>query len=174
VKKNNIDMAVLGSVVERGHGDPAVFRMHKRIEGTWSFAEGTPAFTTTVAHGTRTTELAVDIAPGFGGAGLAPDPLQFMLAGLGACYAATVVTVAAMEGVELTELRVVAEQDVDVSRVYEMGDGPLMEQISVTVKIGGDVDDDTLARWQQAAREKCPFVFTIINPVPLLTRVERL
>jgi uncharacterized OsmC-like protein len=174
MKRNNLDVAVLGSVVERGQNDPAVFRMHKRIEGTWSFAEGTPAFTTTVAHGTRTTELAVDIAPGFGGAGLAPDPLQYMLAGLGACYAATVVTVAAMEGVELLELRVVAEQDVDVSRVYDMGDAPLMEQISVTVKIGGEIDDETLARWQQDAREKCPFAFTIINPVPLLTRVERL
>ncbi|HEY5434054.1 MAG TPA: OsmC family protein [Candidatus Limnocylindrales bacterium] len=174
MKQNNIDMAVLGSVVERGQTDPRVFRMHKRIEGTWSFAEGTPAFTTTVAHGARTTEIAVDIAPGFGGAGLAPDPLQYMLAGLGACYAATVVTIAAMEGVELLELRVVAEQDVDVSRVYDMGDAPLMEQISVTVKIGGEIDDEALTRWQQAAREKCPFAFTIINPVPLLTRVERL
>ena len=174
MKKNNIDMAVLANVMERGQTDPGVFRMHKRVEGIWSFAEGTPAFTTTVAHGTRTTELAVDIAPGFGGSGLAPDPLQYMLAGLGACYAATVVTVAAMDGAELTELRVVAEQDVDVSRVYGMGDGPLMEQVSVTVKIGADVDDDTLARWQQAAREKCPFAFTIINPVPLKTRVERL
>ena len=174
MKLNNIDMAVLMNVMDRGQTDPGVFRMHKRVEGTWSFAEGTPAFTTTVTHGSRTTELAVDIAPGFGGSGLAPDPLQYMLAGLGACYAATVVTVAAMEGVELTELRVVAEQDVNVSRVYGMGDGPLMEQVSVTVKIGADVDDDTLARWQQAAREKCPFAFTIINPVPLKTRVERL
>ncbi len=174
MKRNNLDLSVIGGALERARQDPSVLKMHKRVEGTWSFAEGTPAFTTTVAHGARTTELAVDIAPGFGGSGLAPDPLQYMLAGLGACYAATVVTVAAMEGVELTELRVVAEQDVDVSRVYEMGDGPLMEQISVTVKVGGDVEDETLARWEQAAREKCPFAFTIINAVPLHTRVERL
>jgi uncharacterized OsmC-like protein len=174
VKKNNIDMAVLGGVVERSRTDPGVFRMHKRIEGTWSFAEGKPAFTTTVTHGDRTTQLAIDIAPGFGGAGLAPDPLQFMLSGIGACYAATVVTVAAMEGAELTELRVVAEQDVDVSQVYDMGDAPLMEQISVTVRVGGDFDVATLARWEQAAREKCPFAFTVINPIPLHTRVERI
>jgi uncharacterized OsmC-like protein len=78
-----------------------------------------------------------------------------------------------MEGVDLTELTVVAEQDVDVARVYEMGDGPLMEQITVTVKVATDVDDATLARWQQAARDKCPFAFTIINAVPLHTLVER-
>jgi uncharacterized OsmC-like protein len=142
--------------------------------GQHGHAEGTPAFTAVVAHGDRTTELAVDVAPGFGGSGLAPDPLQYMLSGLGACYAATVVTVAAMEGMDVTELRVVAKQDVDVSRVYDMGDGPLMEQISVTVKVAGDIDDATLDRWERAAREKCPFAFTIINPVPLHTRVERL
>lgn len=174
MKRNNLDLSVIGGTLERALQDPAVLRMHKRVEGTWSFVEDTPAFTATVTHGVRTTELAVDIAPGFGGSGLAPDPLQYMLAGLGACYAATVVTVAAMEGADLTELRVVAEQDVDVSRVYEMGDGPLMEQVSVTVVVGGTFADETLARWEQAAREKCPFAFTIINAVPLHTRVERL
>lgn len=174
MKMNNLDLGVLAGVLERGQSDPTAFKMHKRVEGTWSFAEGTPAYTASMTHGDRATELSVDIAPGFGGGGLAPDPLQYLLTGLGACYAATVVTVASMEGVELTELTVVAEQDVDVARVYEMGDGPLMEQITVAVKVATDVDDATLARWQQAARDKCPFAFTIINAVPLTTVVERL
>ena len=174
MKMNNLDLGVLAGVLERGQSDPTAFKMHKRVEGTWSFAEGTPAYTASMTHGDRTTELSVDIAPGFGGGGLAPDPLQYLLTGLGACYAATVVTFASMEGVELTELAVVAEQDVDVARVYEMGDGPLMEQITVIVKVATDVDDATLARWQQAARDKCPFAFTIINAVPLTTVVERL
>jgi uncharacterized OsmC-like protein len=173
MKKNNLDLAVLAGVVERGQSDPGVFRMHKRVEGTWSFAEGTPAYSASISHGDRQTSLSVDVAPGFGGSGLAPDPLQYMLTGLGACFAATVVTVAAMEGVDLSELSVVAEQDVDVARVYDMGDGPLMEQITVTVTVGTDVSDDTLARWQQAAREKCPFAFTVINAVPLHTGVQR-
>lgn len=173
MKRNNLDLSVLAGVMERGQSDASVFKMHKRVEGAWSFAEGTPAYTASMAHGDRISELSVDIAPGFGGGGVAPDPLQYLLTGLGACYAATVVTVASMEGVDLTELTVVAEQDVDVARVYEMGDGPVMEQITVTVKVDTDVDDKTLARWQQAARDKCPFAFTIINPVPLTTVVER-
>lgn len=37
-----------------------------------------------------------------------------------------------------------------------------------------NVDDATLSRWQQAAREKCPFAFSIIHAVPLESRVERL
>jgi len=173
MRKNNLDLEVLAGVVERGRSDPGVFKMHKRVAGTWSFAEGAPAYTASMAHGERTTSLSVDVAPGFGGAGLAPDPLQYMLTGLGACYAATVVTVAALEGVDLTELSVVAEQDVDVARVYDLGDGPLIEQITVTVTVGTDVSDDTLERWQQAAREKCPFAFTVINAIPLHTVVQR-
>ncbi|MGM0385935.1 MAG: OsmC family protein [Actinomycetota bacterium] len=173
MRKNNLDLAVLAGVMERGQSDPGVFRMHKSVTGTWSFVEGTPAYTATLAHGEGSTEVRVDVAPGFGGSGLAPDPLQYLLAGLGACYAATVVTMAAMEGAELSSLSVTAEQDVNVAAVYDMGQAPLMEQITVTVVVTTDADDDALARWQQAAREKCPFAYTVISPVPLHTLVQR-
>ncbi len=173
MRKNNLDLGVMAGVVERGRSDPGVFTMHKRVAGTWSFVEGTPAYTASMAHGEMTSVLSVDVAPGFGGSGLAPDPLQYLLTGLGACYAATVVTVAALEGVDLSALSVVAEQDVDVARVYDLGDGPLIEQITVTVTVATDVDDQTLARWQQTAREKCPFAFTVINAIPLNTVVQR-
>ena len=132
-----------------------------------------PAFTATVAHGTQTSTLHVDIAPGFGGAGLAPDPLQYMLLGLGSCYAATVVTIAALEGIEISDLQVIAESHADMSRVYDIADNPLMERVSVIVKVTADVDDDTLSRWQQAARDKCPFAYTVMNAVPLETHIER-
>ncbi|SDC05147.1 hypothetical protein GA0111570_11616 [Raineyella antarctica] len=48
-----------------------------------------------------------------------------------------------------------------------------MEQISVSVQVAADVDDATLARWQDAARAKCPFVYTVVNPITLTTTVER-
>lgn len=173
MKLNNLDLDVLADVMDRGSADASVFRMHKRLEGRWSFAAGEPAFTATVQHGTSTTDLHVDVAPGFGGQGLAPDPLQYMLAGLGACYAATLVTIAATEGVNVDAVTVVADQDVNVAAVYDAGDAPLMEQISVTVQVTADVDDATLTRWEHAARTKCPFAYTVVNPITLTTTVER-
>lgn len=174
MKLNNLNLDVLTDVVARGQSDPSVFRLHKRVEGSWNFTEGTPAFTTSVAHGGSSTRLSVDVAPGFGGAGLAPDPLQYLLTGLAACYSATLVTVAAQEGVTITELSVVAEQDVNVAVVYDMGDAPLMEGITVVVRVTADVDDATLARWQETARNTCPFAYTITHPIPLTTSVERI
>ena len=174
MKRNNIDLSVLGGILQRAKSDPAVLKLQKRVEGTWSFAEGAPAFSATMAHGDRKSVLHADVAPPFGGAGLAPDPLQYMLFGLGACYAATLVTVASMEGIDIAEVKVVAENRVDVSHVFGIAEKPLMEQVSVTVKVKASVDDATLGRWQQAAREKCPFAFTIANAIPLETKVERL
>ncbi|MHA6522882.1 OsmC family protein [Tessaracoccus sp. G1721] len=173
MRLNNLDLDVLGGVMERGRTDTSVFRLHKRVEGRWSFTAGEPAYTASVSHGKDTTDLHVDIAPGFGGQGLAPDPLQYLLAGLGACYASTMVTIAATEGVELNAVSVVAEQDVNVAAVYDSGDAPLMEQITVAVHVSADIDDATLARWQDAARANCPFVYTILHPIPLTTTVER-
>ena len=170
---NNLNLDVLGDVLERGRTDASAFRLHKRVEGRWSFTPGEPAFTASVPHGGASTDLHVDIAPGFGGQGLAPDPLQYLLTGLAACYASTLVTIAATEGIALASLTVVAEQDVNVAAVYDAGDAPLMEQVSVTVQVVADVDDATLARWQDAARAKCPFAYTIVNPIPLTTTVER-
>ena len=173
MKSNNIDLTVLAGVLERGQQDPAALKMVKRVEGTWNFAQGAPAFTATVAHGTQTSTLHVDIAPGFGGDGLAPDPLQYMLLGLGSCYAATVVTIAALESIEISDLQVIAESHADMSHVYDIADNPLVERVSVILKVTADVDDDTLSRWQQAARDKCPFAYTVMNAVPLETHIER-
>jgi uncharacterized OsmC-like protein len=171
---NNLNVAALSTMLERAKADPAVLKLRKRIEGDWSFREGTPAFSAKVTHGTHESVLHADIAPPFGGAGLAPDPLQYLAFGLGACYAATVVTVATLEGATVTALRVVAENHADVSHVFGLAERPLMEQVTVTVRVSADVDDATLARWQLLAREKCPFAFTVANAIPLETRVERL
>ncbi len=173
MRRNNVDLAAIGALVERTRADPGAARLRKRVEGVWNPREGSPQFTATVAHGDRATSLQADMAVPFGGAGLAPDPLQYMLFGLAACYTATLVMIASMEGVELGAVRTVAENAVDGARSLGIGDRPLVERVSVRVTVDAPVDDARLARWAQAAREGCPFAFTIASAVPLDTRVER-
>jgi uncharacterized OsmC-like protein len=173
MKLNNVNLATLGALASRAQTEPAAVRMQKRVAGAWSANEGTPQFSATIAHGTAETVLRADMAPPFGGGGLAPDPLQYMLFGLAACYTATVVMLASMEGVTLADVKAVAENAADAGRIFGLGDRPLVERVSVRVTVRADVDDATLARWTLAAREKCPFAFTVANAVPLETRVER-
>jgi uncharacterized OsmC-like protein len=173
MKKNNVNLAAVGALAERAKTDPAAAKLKKRVEGSWSFRDGSPQFAATVAHGDGSSVLRADMAVPFGGSGLAPDPVQYLLFGLAACYTATLVMIAAMEGVALEDVKTAAEGDLDVSRVFGLGERPLMERVSVRVSVKGAVDDAMLARWTQAAREKCPFAFTVAHAVPLETRVER-
>ena len=173
MKRNNVNLAAVGALVERAKMDPGAAKLQKRVEGAWNFRDGAPQFIATVAHGDSRSTLLADMAVPFGGAGLAPDPLQYMLFGLAACYTATLVMVASMEGVDLGDVKAVAENAVDVSNVFGLGERPLMERVSVRVTVNAAVDDARLARWAQAARESCPFAFTVANAIPLETRVER-
>ena len=36
MKLNNVDMTAVGALAERAKQDPAVLRMQKRVEGSWS------------------------------------------------------------------------------------------------------------------------------------------
>lgn len=170
---NNVNLATVGALMERAKADPSAVRMQKRVEGTWSSVDGTPQFSATVVHADRKSTLTADMAPPFGGGGLAPDPLQYMLFGLAACYTATVVMLASMEGVDLGEVKTVAENSVDASHVFGLGNKPLVERVAVRVIVGAPVDAERLARWNQAAREKCPFAYTVAHAIPLETTVER-
>jgi uncharacterized OsmC-like protein len=173
MKKNNVNLAAVGALAERAKTDRTAAKLRKRVEGSWSFRDGSPQFSASVAHGNGASTLHADMAVPFGGAGLAPDPLQYMLFGLAACYTATLVMIASMEGVDLGEVKTVAENAVDASRVFGLGERPLVEHVSVRVTVNAAVDEATLSRWAQAAREGCPFAFTVANAVPLETRVER-
>jgi uncharacterized OsmC-like protein len=173
MKRNNVNLAAVGALVERARAEPGAVRLQKRVEGSWSHANGTPQFHASIVHGDGSSMLRADMAPAFGGGGLAPDPLQYLLFGLAACYTATLVMIASMEGVDLGEVKTVAENSVNVSRTLGLGDKPLVERVSVHVTVSAPVDEAHLAGWARAAREGCPFAFTVANAVPLETTVER-
>jgi hypothetical protein len=65
MKKNNIDLSVLGDMLQRANTEPSVLKLHKRVEGAWSFAGGAPAFSATLAHGDRKSVLEADVARPF-------------------------------------------------------------------------------------------------------------
>ncbi len=173
MKKNNVDLGSIGAMLERLKAEPAAAILQKRVAGAWSAGEGAPQFSATIAHAAGETTLRADMAPAFGGAGLAPDPVQYMMFGLAACYTATVVMLATMEGAELAGVRAVAEGVVDAAPTFDLGGGPLVPRVAVRVELETSADDAALARWAAAARAKCPFAFTIANAVPLETRVVR-
>ncbi len=178
MKRNNKDLAAVGALAERVKMDPNPAKLQKRVEGGWSFREGSPQFTATVAHGGGASLLQADMAVPFGGAGLAPDPLQYMLFALAACYSATRVMIASMEGVDLGDVKAVAENAVDATRALglgerPLGERPLVERVSVRVTVNSRRGRRQARALGAGRARELPFAFTVANAVPLETRIER-
>jgi uncharacterized OsmC-like protein len=173
MKINNVNVEAMGAFAEQVKADPSQAKKQKRVEGSWSFEEGKPQFVATMAHAKGEHTVEADFAPFMGGAGLAPDPIQYCLYGLAACYAGTFVGLAASEGVKLRALRVIAENRVDLSRSMGLSDNPVVEQVSLTLKVDSDAEPAVLAKLERLAKERCPGVYCLTNPIPLETRLER-
>ncbi len=173
MKPNNINLPGMMAFVEQATSDPNVLKKQKRVEGIWDFQEGHPQFKATLAYPSGERTLEADLAPFMGGAGLAPDPIQYCLYGLAACFAGTFMSLAAAEGVVLRSLRVVAENQVDLTRPMGLGDKPVVERTSITLIADADADDAKLALLKGLTRERCPGVYCLTNPIPLDTKVTR-
>ncbi|MFH2006665.1 MAG: OsmC family protein [bacterium] len=173
MKINNVNVEAMGRFMEQVKADPSLAKKQKRVEGHWSFEQGRPQFTATLAHAKGEHAVESDFAPFMGGEGLAPDPIQYCLYGLAACFGGTFVGLAAAEGVELRAVRVVAENRVDLSRSMGLSDNPVVEQVSLELHVESDADQEKLAELQSLARERCPGVYCLTNPIPLETSVHR-
>jgi len=167
MKVNNVNVQAVGAFVEQVKANPALARKQKKVEGEWVLENGQPQFKAVMAHAKGERTVEADFAPFMGGEGLAPDPIQYCLYGLAACYAATFAGLAAAQGVELKRLKVVAENLVNLSRSLGLSDDPVVEQVSLSLQVESDADKVKLAELERLARERCPGVYCLSNPIPI-------
>jgi uncharacterized OsmC-like protein len=167
MKINNVNIEAAGKFVEQAKADSSVTKKSKRVQGSWDFTDGQPQFSATLSHETGTTTLRADFAPFMGGAGLAPDPIQYCLYGLAACYAGTFVGLAASQGVVLRSLSVIAENRMDLSRSLGLSDAPVVEKVKLALEVDTDAGEEQLAELERLAQERCPGVYCLSNPIPI-------
>lgn len=168
---NNVNIVAMQESVEAMKKDPTQAKKVKQVGGQWVFQEGAPQFRAEVEFPKGKEVLQADFPPFLGGGGLKPDPIQYCLYGLAACFAGIFAAMAAMEGVDLKKLSVVAESKLDFSRVFGLTDNPPVEGIELTVTVSSDATPEKIQEIDRLARERCPGVYCITNPIPLKTRL---
>jgi len=174
MKINNVNVQAVGAFVEQVKANPALARKQKKVEGEWGLVNGQPQFKAVLAYAKGERTVEADFAPFMGGEGLAPDPIQYCLYGLAACYAATFAGLAAAQGVELKRLKVVAENQVNLSRSLGLSDDPVVEKVKLTLQIESDAPPNVLEELETLAKSNCPGVYCLTNPIPLESTLERL
>ncbi|MBI2233250.1 MAG: OsmC family protein [Candidatus Aenigmarchaeota archaeon] len=162
MKLNNVDMNKAGAFLEEVKADRNKAIKIKRVEGEWNFSG--VQFAATLEHATGKTIVEADGPPIMGGSGLKPDPVQYCLFGLAACFAQTFASIAAEKGIELKRLKVSAENKVNLSRSLGIGDEPIVENVKLFVTASGSGD---LKEVEQLAKDRCPGVYCLTNPIKL-------
>lgn len=168
-KKNNVDVEILEKTVVEFRKDPAKRRKTQRVEGRWNFQNGMPQFNATLSFEGGTLTLEADQPTAQGGAGLKPGPVSYCLYGLASCFTATFASVAAMEGVELKELKVVVEADVNFSKVFGLSEDPIIEKVRINLAVKSDAPEAEIRRLENLAAQRCPAVFCMTNVIPFET-----
>lgn len=168
---NHINLEAAGKFLEEAKRDGNVAKKSKKVEGEWVFEEGQAQFRATLAYPKGERVVESDFAPFLGGLGLAPDPIQYCLYGLAACYAGTFVSIAAMKGVTLNSVKVAAENNVDLSRTLGLSRNPIVERVELTLTVETDAPRNQLEEIENLAHDRCPGVYCTVNSIPLRTRL---
>ncbi|MBI2972117.1 MAG: OsmC family protein [Candidatus Aenigmarchaeota archaeon] len=162
MKLNNIDMDKAGVFLEEVKADKSKAIKTKRVEGEWNFSGA--QFTAILDHASGKTIAEADGPPFMGGSGVKPDPIQYCLFGLAACYAQTFASIAAEKGVELKQLKVSVENKVNLSKSLGLGDEPIVENVRLSVTASGNGDMNEV---EMLATERCPGVYCLTTPIKL-------
>ncbi len=170
-KLNNVNVERLGQFLEEARRDPSKLRKVNQLEGEWNLNSG-PQFSAVLTFEQGKMTVEADQATAQGGSGSKPGPVQYCLYGLLCCYAATYATVAAMEGVPLRRLTVRAENRIDFSRMFGLGDAPPVDKISVTLRVEADAPEKRLRELEEMAKKRCPAVYCLTQPIALETHLE--
>ncbi len=164
---NNINLEEMKSFVEEVKQDLAKSKRTKKVECSWNFDERKPQMGSKLQHPKGETTLQSDLAPFMGGTGSAPDPIQYCLFGLAACFAGTFMSTATTMGIRIESLKVSAENSLDFSKTIGLTKNPITEKVKIVTEVKSDANKEQLKDLERLTRERCPGVYCLINPIPL-------
>jgi len=168
---NRINLEAIQKFIEEANKDPQLFIKTKKVVGEWNLQEGKAQFSAELEYAKGKTILEADLAPFMGGEGLKPDPIQYCLFGIASCYAGTFATIATKEGVLINSMKVSAENQIDLSTPMGVSNNPIVKSIKITVEIKSNASEEKLKEIQKEAMEKCPGVYCVSNPIPVIAEV---
>jgi len=163
---NNVNVQEMERFVSTIREDPAEAKKEKRVAGSWVFEQGKPQFVSTLEYAKGNVVLNAELPPFAGGWGTSPDPVQYCLYGLAACFAAIFAATASSEGVRLTRLEVTAENWMDLRKQMGLAGENIIDKCKFTVHAEGAARDK-LDRVVALAQERCPGVECLTRSIPL-------
>jgi uncharacterized OsmC-like protein len=172
MRLNNVDLQKVKDFEDQIKNDPSASKKTQIIEGEWMASDNKAQFQSNIEFEGGTTQFTVDNPTFMGGGGNFPGPMHYCFFGLASCYTGTFATMAAMLGVEIKSLTTRVEADINFSRVFGVSEDPTLEEVRVILNVQSDAPEDKIKEAEKLALERCPVVFTLRNPVKLVSKLE--
>ncbi len=168
---NNVNASKMQAFVEELKANPDAGKKHKTVAGDWSFEEGKPQFRAVLEFPAGRANVEAELPPFAGGWGTSPDPIQYCLYGLAACFAVTFAATATSEGVALKKLRVTAENWMNLQKQMGLSKENIIEKVKFTVDADADVPASKMRDLLRLAEERCPGTECVTRSVPFEARL---
>lgn len=122
----------------------------------------------------RQFTFAVDEPESLGGTDVAPNPVEYLLAALGACQEIVYAAYAAVQGIPLNSVTVEVKGPLDLHGLFGLQEGaaPGFRSISYRTVIDSPADRATLEALVATVEKHCPVLDTLVNPVDVQGQVE--
>ena len=75
--------------------------------------------------------------------------------------------IAAEKGIKLEKLKVSAENKVNLSMALGLGNEPIVEKAKLSVEVLSEADKNKLKEIEELAKQRCPGVYCLTNPIKL-------
>lgn len=168
-----VELKKLRDTIEHVKKNPDEAKRVTKIEGTWNTDEGDgPQFEAEIGFEKGKMNFEMTQPTFLGGSGTKPGPMHYCLFGLASCYAASFAMVAAMEDFPLDGLKIIAENRIDFSKILGLSNNPPIEGVKINAIVKSDAPEHEIRRIEKLAKERCPVVFCLTNPIKLETELE--
>lgn len=143
-----------------------------RPEVQTSLVAGT---TTNVSVQARQHGFTIDEPADLGGTDLGPNPVETLLAALGACQVISFRVWAEKLGLTFDTLEIDLAGDTDLRGFFGLADGvrPGFKSIDVNVRLHGTESDEQYAQLVEIAEQHCPVLDNLTSPVPVRATFTR-
>ncbi len=168
--RNNVNLDALKSTAEAIREGKVPGERVFTVSGEWVYDRY--QFKATLEFERGSLEVHTDQPTPAGGKGNAPNPVQYCVFAMVACYSTTFMTIAAKRGVEIRSLKAKGYSRVNMRAVFDLEDAPVVEEVGIELEVESNAPAEVLDEIRREADRKCPAAYTVASSVPFKSTVR--
>jgi uncharacterized OsmC-like protein len=166
---NRVEVDRFNETLEKAKDDPSKTKKVIEFEGNWEIGKTGPQFSTKINLEKGEEFLIQSDEPmALGGGGTVPNPVQYALYGIAACFAATFAKWTAMEGIVLNEFKIKVRADMNLSvsfGIFQEPAIPIYDFIKFEIIIDSAMSTEELERFIEITKQRCPCYYCLTTAI---------